>query len=142
MSAAMSSIEVLGLRSRRGASPLWLSDQIEGGLPLSSLERVAKLVAPTDAAFRYRLVPKATLARRKAAGMRLSSEESARLVRLSRVWAFAMDVWKDADSVRRFFSRPHPMLEMRPPLDVILASEEGATVVYNILGALLYGSAA
>ena len=141
-SVSMEAIDILGLRSRRPTSPLFLSDQIEGGLPLSSLDRVAKLVAPNEPAFRYRLVAKATLARRRAARARLSSEESARLARLSRVWAFAMDVWQDADDVRGFFSRRHPMLEMRKPLDVILSSDEGATVVYNIIGALRYGSAA
>src|SRR6478736_2395371 len=83
----------LGTKQRLSDSPFALITRIEGGLPITALDRVARLLAPGDAQFKYRLVPKATYERRKAAH-RLSADESARLARVARVWAVALDVWK------------------------------------------------
>jgi hypothetical protein len=41
-----------------------------------------------------------------------------------------------------FLFRPHPLLEGRRPLDVVLASEFGRPIVEGILGRLKFGSAA
>lgn len=95
MLAAANVAEVLGLAPTEQASrsPFGLIFRIEGGLPLESLERVAGLLAPGDAQFKYRLVPKATFERRKTS-RRLSSSEGTRLARVARVWGLALDVWK------------------------------------------------
>lgn len=133
----------LGLKTkaRQGASWLDLFERIEAGLPIASLDSVTARVAPGDAALKYRIVPKATLSRRTA-GRRLSSEESARLVRLAKVWAFAKDVWQDEHAARRFLHEPHMLLQHRRPIDLVLANEIGAALVTDILGRLRYGSAA
>lgn len=128
-------------KSRSGSSWLVLFDKIEEGLPLASLDSVAKQVAPEDAGLKYRIVPKATLSRR-VSGKRLSPEESAKLVRLTKVWAFARDVWQDDETARRFLFEPHVLLQKRLPIDIVLANDIGATMVTNILGRLRYGSAA
>lgn len=135
--------DVLGLPAKEAAarSPLGLIARIEHGLPIDALERVARLIAPGDAQFKYRLVPKATLERRKSS-QRLSSEEGTRLARLVRVWSLALDVWQDEDEVRDFLFRPHPMLEDKRPIDLVIQSEFGAEMVADILGGLKYGSAA
>src|SRR6185312_10543485 len=85
--------DVLGLTSRQRlmASPFALITRIEGGLPVAALDRVARFLAPDDAQFKYRLVPKATYERRKVAH-KLSADESARLARVARVWALALDI--------------------------------------------------
>jgi putative toxin-antitoxin system antitoxin component (TIGR02293 family) len=115
---------------------------VEKGLPLSALDRIVHAVAPDDASFAYRLVPRATLARRRAQhAPRLTPEESARVARLASVWAFARDVWGDEQGARRWMFHPHMMLEGRRPIDVVLASEFGRPVVENILGGLKYGTA-
>ena len=135
--------DVLGLPAREAGarSPFGLISRIESGLPVGSLERVAHLLAPGDAQFKYRLVPKATLERRKSAH-RLSSEEGTRLARVARVWSVALDVWRDEAEARDFLFRPHPMMEDRRPIDVVIQSEFGAEMVLDILGGLKYGSAA
>ena len=107
----------------------------------TALDRVARLLAPGDTQFKYRLVPKATYERRKAAH-RLSADESARLARVARVWAVALDVWKTEEATRTFLFRPHPMIEDRRPIDVVIQSEFGAELVVEILGRLKYGTAA
>jgi uncharacterized protein (DUF2384 family) len=59
--------ELLGLRKRsaRSGSALGLMSDVEKGLPITALDRIVQAVAPDDASFAYRLVPRATLARRR-----------------------------------------------------------------------------
>jgi putative toxin-antitoxin system antitoxin component (TIGR02293 family) len=134
---------VLGLpaKSVEAHSPITLIVRIEHGLPVKALDKVAHLLAPDDAQFKYRLVPKATLERRRTAN-KLSPEEGARLARLAKVWSVARDVWGGDDEARDFLFRPHPMAEDRRPIDLIIQSEFGAELIIDILGGLKYGSAA
>jgi len=142
--------EVLGLRIRGPLLPMSLMSEVEKGLPLTALDRVAKAVAPGDAGFAFRMVSRATLARRRkalaaarnATAARLSTDESARVARLAEVWALAREVWGSDEEARAFLFRPHPMLEGRRPVDVVLANEFGRPLVEGILGRLQYGSAA
>lgn len=134
--------EVLGLPNvRTPLSPMGLVSRIEDGLPITALERLAGLVAPGDAQFKYRLVPRATYARRKDAKA-LSAEEGTRVARLARVWNLALDVWGGEAEAREFLFRSHAMLEDKRPVDVVIRSEFGAEMVVDILGRLKYGSAA
>jgi len=135
--------DVLGLLAREIAarSPFGLMSRIEDGLPIGALERVAHLLAPSDAQFKYRLIAKATYERRKIA-LRLSSDEGTRLARVARVWSLALDVWQTEEEARDFLFRSHPMLEDRRPIDVVIQSEIGAELVFDVLGSLKYGSAA
>ncbi len=144
MSVAAASVpELLGLRKHasRPGGPLGLMSEVEKGLPVSALDRIVHAVAPDEAGFADRLVPRATLARRRAQlSPRLSPEESARVARLASVWAFAKDVWKSDEDARGFLSRPHPELGGRRPLEVVLASELGRPLVEAILGRIKYGT--
>jgi putative toxin-antitoxin system antitoxin component (TIGR02293 family) len=134
---------LLGLRDAPKASPFYLMASIENGLLVTSLDRVAHSIAPADAEFKYRLVAKATLARRKSTkNKRLTPAESYRLARIANIWLHAVAVWKSDGAARDFLLRPHMMLENRRPIDVALASEVGAELVDQILGRLAYGSAA
>jgi putative toxin-antitoxin system antitoxin component (TIGR02293 family) len=118
------------------------------GLPLASLGG-AHSVAPSDSKFAFRIVARATLARRRKslvvakdrAESRLSAEESTRLARLAGVWAMALEVWGDEEAARRFMFEAHPLLHGRRPVDVVLENELGRPVVEGILGRLQYGSA-
>lgn len=134
----------LGLSAKEagGQSPFALISRIEDGLPIGALERVTELLAPGDAQFKYRLIPKATYERRKKAAHRLSSEEGTRVARLARVWRLARDVWGSDEAAREFLFRPHPMIEDKRPVDVVIQNEFGAEIVIDILGRLKYGSAA
>ena len=140
MNAFTTAFTTLGLRP--DTSMMALAAQVERGLPLSALDRLARQIAPDDSAFAHRLVPKPTLARRRAAQARLTPEESARLARLAAIWGQARATWGNDAAARDFLTRPHAMLDGRAPLDVVLASEFGRPVVEGILGRLRYGSAA
>jgi len=134
--------EVLGLAGKRAPiSPIGLAARIDDGLPIAALERMVNLVAPGDAQFKYRIVPRATYGRRKDSKV-LSADEGTRIARLARVWSRALDVWGDEAEARDFLFRPHAMIEDKRPIDVVIQSEFGAEVVIDILGSLKYGSAA
>ena len=142
MLAVSNVADVLGLSAGIGhRSPIGLVMEIERGLPLGAVERIARIVAPSDTQFKYRLVPRATYERRKTTKT-LSPEEGTKLARLARVWGLALDVWKDELEARDFLFRAHPMIEDRRPVDVVIQSEFGAEIVIDILNALRYGSAA
>jgi putative toxin-antitoxin system antitoxin component (TIGR02293 family) len=145
MPATASVPELLGLRKHpaRPGSALGIMSDVEKGLPLSALDRVVQVVAPDDSGFAYRLVPRATLARRRAQQTpRLTPEESGRVARVASVWAFAKEVWKIDEAARRWLFEPHMMLEDRRPIDVVIASEFGRPLVEGILGRLKYGTGA
>ena len=134
--------DVLGLPAKTAPrSPIGLVARIEDGLPLAALERICGLVAPEDPQFKYRIVPRATLERRKAAKL-LSAEEGTRLARLARVWSLAREVWQDDAAARDFLFRPHAMIEDRRPVDVVIQSAFGGELVVDVLNGLKYGSAA
>jgi putative toxin-antitoxin system antitoxin component (TIGR02293 family) len=140
---------VSGVLGIRASGPLPLMTAVEAGLPLASLDRVVHSVAPSDNKFAFRIVARATLARRRKvlaatknrAEGRLSAEEGARLARLAAVWAMALDVWGGEEAARRFMFEVHPLLHGRPPVDVVLENELGRPVVEGILGRLKFGSA-
>lgn len=108
-------------------------DAIQEGLPVTVAEQIALQLAPGDPGFRYQIVPKATLARRKHSA-RLSPEEGERVVRLGRLWDRTLSIWKDADAARRFLWRPNALLAMRTPIAVALTGESGGRMVETLLG--------
>ena len=84
---------LLGVNANIGNTRLGLANSILSGLPVSALDRLAGAVAPDDARFKFRLIPKATLERRKKSATRhLTSEEGDRLARLAKVYVFALDI--------------------------------------------------
>jgi putative toxin-antitoxin system antitoxin component (TIGR02293 family) len=135
--------DVLGLRNvkPKRQSSLQLVDLAERGFPVSTLDRISKRIAPGDASFKYRIVPKATLARAKAGSSRLSSGQSALVARLAKIWALARTIWGADETTRDFLLRPHQLLDGRRPIDVAIESELGGELVREILGRLQNGSA-
>lgn len=119
-------------------SPLGLADCVETGLPVAALDDIARVLAPDDAGFKYRIVPKATLERRRKSKS-LTTEESDRVARLGKVYDMAMSIYRDPAKTREFLGRPHVMLESRAPLEVALATGAGADAVVNLLGRAAYG---
>jgi putative toxin-antitoxin system antitoxin component (TIGR02293 family) len=146
MTAAPEAIaETLGLRqtAKSPITPFGLISAIETGLSVRSLDRVASAVAPGDASFKYRIVPKATLSRRKGRDdSRLSADQSGKVARLAAVWSLAMEIWNDAEDARTFLFRAHPLLDGRRPADLVLGTDLGAQMVTDILNRGRYGTAA
>jgi putative toxin-antitoxin system antitoxin component (TIGR02293 family) len=122
-------------------SPFQLLDILDKGLPVSSVDRIAGALAPDDAEFRYRIVPKATLARVKVKRRRLNKTQSELVARLAEVWTDAIRVWKSDEAARSFLNRKHPLLDNKRPIDLTLQSEIGAQLVRDVLGRLEHGTA-
>ncbi|MCK8515007.1 DUF2384 domain-containing protein [Methylonatrum kenyense] len=134
---------VLGLDDIRGGyTGFAFSQRIADGLPLRAIEHVHRVVAPGSRDFSTLVIPKQTLLRRRRKRESLNRNESERLARIARVWAMAIDVYRDEGMARTFLTRPHPMLDGRVPLDVAIVTGYGAEAVVEILGRLKYGSAA
>jgi len=133
--------ELLGVSKPRSAaaSPLQLVDMVEKGLPVKALDRLCARLAPSDAAFKYRIVPKATLARYS---VRLNATQSSLLARLAAIWTLARKIWGSDEEARDFLFRAHQLLDGRRPIDVAIENELGGELVRDVLGRLQYGSAA
>ena len=106
---------------------------VEDGLPLEALARVVARVAEPD--LRYRIVPRATLHRRK---QKLSLEESERLERLARITALAEDVWENDAAAHEFLRSAQPQLGGERPVD-LSRSDLGARLVEDLLMKLEFG---
>ena len=132
---------LLGVGPGLGDQRLALANSILDGLSVGALDKLAAAVAPGDARFKYRLIPKATLERRIRSANRLTVEEGDRLARLAKVYSASLEVYDDPVKAREFLRRPHMMLDEKSPLDVALATGPGADVVINLLGRITYGTA-
>ena len=135
--------ELAGMLGLTGASlrPVDIMDRIEEGLPLKTLYSVSGQIAPGDKQFVFRIVPKASLARRKTGRKALTADQSNRLARLAGIWSLAMSIWRNADDARAFLFRPHMLLDDRRPIDCVLEAEVGADLVKSVLGRLVHGTA-
>jgi putative toxin-antitoxin system antitoxin component (TIGR02293 family) len=139
MTIAATNVEtLLGVKSKRQDTRLALAYSIEHGLPVSALDRLAELIAPEDTRFRFRLVPKATLERRRSTTKRLTLDEGERLARVAKVFSMALEIYCDPAKAREFLRRPHIMLDNKAPLDLALATGPGADAVINLLGRAAY----
>ena len=109
---------------------------VEEGLPVAALGKVVAHVSEPGlaAALRYRIVPKATLHRRREL---LTLEESEKLERLARVAALAEDVFEDEQAAHEFLRSPQPQLGDERPLELV-RTELGARQVEELLMKLEY----
>ena len=58
--STQNTVTVLGLRQKI-ATDLDLARAIEQGFPISTIDRVTKLIAPKDPSFAFKLIPRPTL---------------------------------------------------------------------------------
>jgi putative toxin-antitoxin system antitoxin component (TIGR02293 family) len=145
--------EVRGLiREKRGGPHFYVSllglevpetlallARVEAGFPYTAFERFQRNVdlSTHELATLVQIKPR-TLARRKEEG-RLSAEESDRLLRASRVFGKALELFEgDLDATRTWFSTPAPALGGRTPQEVS-GTEVGAREVENLIGRLEHG---
>lgn len=105
---------------------------VEDGLPVQTLDEVTAHIGARD--LKYRIVPKATLHRRKT---KLSPSESERVERLARVIALAEQVWEDEGLAREFLMSAQTRLGGMRPVDMA-RSELGARQVEDLLWEMEY----
>ncbi len=84
------------------------------------------------------VVPKRTLARRRAANEPLTVEETDKALRLKRIARLAERVFGDFAKAHRWLRKPKRALAGRTPLDY-LASENGARIVEGMLARIEHG---
>jgi putative toxin-antitoxin system antitoxin component (TIGR02293 family) len=130
---------LLGIKASKAETSLALAYSVLKGFPVSALDKFAGVVCPQDVRrFTYRVIPKATLERRRKDKKPLTPDESDRLARVAKVFAFGLEIYRDEAKVREFLSRPHMMLDNKAPLDVALATTPGADAVINLMGRAAY----
>jgi putative toxin-antitoxin system antitoxin component (TIGR02293 family) len=84
------------------------------------------------------VVPKRTLARRKAANEPLTVEETDKALRLERIAAQAERVFGAPEKAHRWLRKPKHALQGETPV-AYLATEAGARVVEEMLGRIEHG---
>ena len=84
------------------------------------------------------VIPKRTLARRKARGESLTGEETDKALRLARISAEADRVFGNPEKSARWLRQANPALSGQTPLDV-LRTEAGALAVEELLGQIDHG---
>ena len=129
-------LSLLGLRSCDTAA---LIKRLDDGISYAAFERLKRKLGISskelgDAA----LITQRTLARRKKAG-RLNSDESDRLVRVSRVFSRAIELFEgDVEGARSWLMRPVFALGGAVPFE-LLKTEVGAGEVERLIGRIEHG---
>ena len=111
---------------------------IRKGIPAAAVESLTRMVGVSQSELAATLgIPERTLARRKREGM-LTSEESAKLVRLARVVARAHQVFEDLNAALNWLKSPNAALSGAVPL-TLLDTDIGAESVLDTLGRIEHG---
>ena len=116
-----------------------LVDEVQRGLRFSCFDRLQRSTSFTPAMLAELVqIPQRTLTRRKEQG-RLEPEESDRLVRASRVFGRALELFEgDDEQTRRWLTTPATALGGRTPLD-LARSEVGGKEVETLIGRIEHG---
>jgi len=111
---------------------------IERGLPWIEAEQLAAALGVSlDRLARLLDIPQATFFRRKKA-RRFSKQESDHLLRFTRLWWLACDVFENEEAARAWLKTPQFGLGGAVPLDYA-ATEAGAREVEDLLRRIDYG---
>ena len=117
--------------------PTELIRQIQKGLRFSELETLQNSIdLPFEQLAAKLCISRSTLQRRKIAG-RLSSDESDKVIRFSRLVRHATKVFGDVERAREWLKHPQLGLGGAVPLDYA-GTETGAREVENLLGRIEY----
>lgn len=115
----------------------WI-EVIRRGISSSAVDALARSIRVSQSEFSTLLgIPERTLVRRKKEGV-LSSEESAKLVRMARVANRAREVFGDLDAALEWLKSPNASLSGVTPMS-LLDTEIGAESVMDTLGRIEHG---
>lgn len=137
----MSVVSLLGGDSVLHARPHTYIEWIEvirRGISSSAVDALAQSIRVSQSEFSTLLsIPERTLVRRKKEGI-LSSEESAKLVRMARVANRAGEVFEDFGAALEWLKSPNASLSGITPMS-LLDTEIGAESVMDTLGRIEHG---
>jgi putative toxin-antitoxin system antitoxin component (TIGR02293 family) len=122
---------VLGAIVGNNLTELEVTDIVERGLPISSVEALRR-EGLTFSEVHGLVLPARTLKHRKEKKQALSIEEADRTVRIARVIALANHVFGNHDKALRWLRRENDRLDGRAPL-AMLRSEVGGDLVRQML---------
>lgn len=111
------------------------------GVSLELFYSLTELYSLVDPKISLKIIPKATLARRKHSET-LNAPESETVFRLMRIWQNAISALGSEEIAIRFLGKPHPLLGGKSPVEMALLGETGGVVVDNLLGQIEAGVAA
>jgi putative toxin-antitoxin system antitoxin component (TIGR02293 family) len=114
---------------------------LERGVPVGALAELARQEALSSDEVDRLIIPRRTLAHRKAKHQRLNRVESERAVRVASMTALAEETFANREKAQTWLRRPTPPLGGRRPLD-LLDSEPGARVAEQLLYRIGHGIAA
>ncbi len=123
-------ISVPGLSSDKDLAAL-----AERGLSVQKFEGLKAKAQMTDSELHPLVMPRRTLAHRKARRQLLTKEESDRALRVAYIVAFAETVFGDQDKAMRWLRKPLKALQGRTPIDMI-GTEAGARDIEERLYAI------
>lgn len=134
--SSLDGLTILGLRAR---STLELLEKVERGFSYATFVRLQRAIdLPTQDLADFVQIPARTLLRRKETG-RLRSDESDRLLRVSRLLERAIELFEgDAAAARNWLASPAKALAGHAPLD-FARTEAGAREVESLIGRLEHG---
>jgi putative toxin-antitoxin system antitoxin component (TIGR02293 family) len=115
-----------------------LIDRIRRGLPTTIIDHLIAAEILLSAEVDRLILPRRTLADRKAARRPLTPAESDRLARLLRVLLCAEDSFQNPDKAHQWLRRPNRALGDRVPLE-LLDTDAGAEAVTAILTRIAAG---
>lgn len=120
-------------------SPLEAAKLLREGLPFSAVVKLQKSSGLTlDRIKEIARISEGSFARRKQSG-KLSFDESERLLRVSRLFERAVELFEgDHEGARQWLETPIPALEDQRPLD-LAKSEPGAREVEDLIGRIEHG---
>lgn len=129
-------VALLGLRNYE---PLKIYDRVRAGLSFSAFVRFQRNTSlESDDLAALIQLPARTLARRRAAG-RLEPDESDRLLRASRVFGRALELFEgDSEAAREWLLDRQPLLGGLVPLE-LATTDVGALEVERLIGRLEHG---
>ena len=111
---------------------------VRQGIPAAAVDSLREATRMSHAELAQVLgIPARTLARRKREGV-LSSEESAKVLRLARVIGRANEVFESASAALDWLKTPNAALGAKTPLS-LLDTEFGAENVLDTLGRIEHG---
>jgi len=141
MAPFASAQSLLGGRSVLRTAPRTALDWIElirEGIPAAAVDHLVAALQVSQSELAKTLgIPERTLARRKREGA-LTSEESAKLLRVARVLARATEVFEDADAALDWLKAPNSALGRTTPLG-LLDTDIGGDSVLDTLGRIEHG---
>ena len=134
----------MGLRRWHEIDDLGLVEAVRKGLPVRTAEAVAQKIDPDGRYLKSTdIIPKSTLHRRQKSQLPLSKDESEKVFALSKVLSEALRIYGgDTERCAHFLIRSHPMLGLRAPLALAIASIAGADLVLKLLAKADAGIAA